>query len=134
MARIARYLAVVAATVGGSFATFALLLRLYRPGWESHEYQAIAFWSVPLAVLVLALAKVGRRWLGARPVVIRLLAAGVTAIGAAIAWTYAAVALTGGYALAFDANPFYCWLVGSLLGTAAAQLWPRRPPRPASTV
>lgn len=131
MARVVRYLTVVAATVGGSFATFVVLLRLHRPGWESNEYQAIAFWSVPLAALVLALAKVGRRWRGAR-LVIRLLLALLAAVAAAVVWTYVAVALTGGYALAFDANPFYCWLAGSLLGTAVAHFWPRHPPRPAS--
>ena len=125
MARMTRYLAIVAATVGGSFATFVVLLHRYRPGWESHEYAAIAFWSVPLALLVLALGRIGRRWLRVRSLAIRIAVALVTTVAAAIAWTFVAVALTGGYALAFDANPFYCWLVGSLIGTFLLHFWPR---------
>ncbi len=125
MARALRYLAIIAATVGGSFATFVILLYRDPRGWESHEYSAIAFWSVPLAFLVLALGKLGRRRLRERSVAIRLAVATGTTIIAAIAWTFMAVVLTGGYALAFDANPFYCWLVGSSLGTFLLHFWPR---------
>lgn len=122
--RLVRWVAVVAATVGGAFGTFALLLRLLRPGWVSREYGAIAFWSLPLAALVLVGATLIGRF-RARPWLFRSLAV-VTCIAITVGWTLLAIALTGGYALAFDANPFYCWLVGSATGMLVANTWPRQ--------
>ena len=40
----------------------------------------------------------------------------LAALVASVVWTLLAVALTGGYALAFDANPLWCWTAASLAG------------------
>jgi hypothetical protein len=32
--------------------------------------------------------------------------------------------LTGGYALAFDANPLWCWTAAGLAGMSVALFWP----------
>jgi hypothetical protein len=125
MTRWTRRLAVIGVTLAGSVLTFWILLRLTRPGWKSHEYFAIAFWTLPLCFLVLLFAKVESRWFAQRNALIQLVATIVLAVVCSVLWTFLAVALTGGYALAFDANPFVCWTIGSLAGMLTAVHWPR---------
>ena len=129
MTRWTRRLAVIVTTLSGSVLTFWILLRLMRPGWKSHEYFAIAFWTLPLCFLVLLFAKVERRWFAQRSALIRLIATTVLALVCSLLWTFVAVALTGGYALAFDENPFACWTIGSLAGMLTAIRWPRTQPK-----
>jgi hypothetical protein len=109
--------------VAVAFAVFWLLVRLLLPGWESHEYVAIAVWSVPLGFLVLLAASPLRSRLRSRPLV-RVVLATVAAVAAAVLWTFLSVVFTGGYALAFDANPLWCWTAGSLAGVAVDLQWP----------
>jgi peptidoglycan/LPS O-acetylase OafA/YrhL len=125
MTRWTRRLAVIAVTLAASVLTFWLLLRLTRPGWQSHEYFAIAFWTLPLCFLVLLSAKVERRWFAQRNALIRSVATIVLILVCSVLWTFLAVELSGGYALAFDANPFYCWTIASLAGMVTAVRWPR---------
>lgn len=125
--RIVRWAAVISTTAAAAFLTFVVLLRLDPPGWESREYGAIAFWSLPLGGLVLVGAKMIRRFTG-RPWLFRTLAVVIT-VAITIIWTFIAVALTGGYALAFDANPLYCWLIGAAAGMAVDVNWPQLPAR-----
>lgn len=121
-----RRLVVIALTVVASELTFWKLLQMSPPAWKTSEYPAMAFWSFLLGLWLLAIAKFPRRWLAGRNIIIRLLISVVLAAIAAVSWTYLAVALTGGYALAFDANPFVCWSVGSLVGMLTAINWPSR--------
>jgi hypothetical protein len=125
MTRWTRRLAVIAVTLTASVLTFWLLLRFMRPGWKSHEYFAIAFWTLPFCFLVLLSAKVDGRWFAQRNALIRSVTTIVLALVCSVLWTFLAVALTGGYALAFDANPFLCWTIGSLAGMLTAVRWPR---------
>jgi hypothetical protein len=125
MSRLLRWIGVVATTSGVAFTVFWLLVRLLRPGWVSHEYGAIAVWSLPLGFLVLLTARPLRTRFLDRPL-LRGFAALLAALLASIAWTFLAVALTGGYALAFDANPLWCWTAASLAGVAVDLRWPRR--------
>jgi hypothetical protein len=122
--RWARRLSVVVVTVAASALTFWIILQISPPPWKTSEYAAIAFWSLPLGFLVLLIAKLPRRWFARSNVVVRLFVSVVLAAIAAIVWTYLAVGLTGGYALAFDANPLHCWAVGSLVGMLTALNWP----------
>ena len=117
-------LAVIAVTTIGGVVTFWKLLQISPPAWETSEYPAMAFWSFLLGLWVLGITKFPRRWLADGNIVIRLLVSVVLAAVSAVSWTYIAVGLTGGYALAFDANPFICWAVGSLVGTLTAVNWP----------
>jgi hypothetical protein len=119
-----RRLIVIAGTVVASVLTFWRLLQISPPAWDTSEYPAMAFWSFLLGFWVLGIAKFPRRWLAGRNVVIRLLGSVVLAAIAGVSWTYLAVALTGGYALAFDANPLVCWAVGSIVGMLTAINWP----------
>ena len=123
MHRLLRWTAVIAATVGVATVVFWLLVHLERPGWPSREYAAIAVWSVPLGFLVLLIARPLRSRLLARPIA-RTIAGALAALLAAIVWTFLAVVLTGGYALAFDANPLWCWTLASLAGVAIDLTWP----------
>jgi hypothetical protein len=123
MARAIRWLVVMAVTVGVAFAAFVILVHVLRPGWQSREYVAIAIWTIPLGGLVLLFARLLRSRLRQRPIV-RVLACVLSALVASVLWTFLAVALTGGYALAFDANPLWCWTAASLAGTATAIYWP----------
>jgi hypothetical protein len=125
MSRWSRRLAVIAVTLGASELTFWGLVHLMRPGWKSHEYFAIVFWTLPLCFLVLLFAKLVRRWLAHRNAVVRFVIAIVLALVCSVLWTYLAVALSGGYALAFDANPFLCWTIASLAGMLTAVYLPR---------
>ena len=125
MNRWIRRLVVVAVTIVASVLTFWRLLQISRPTWETSEYPAIAIWSLPLGIVVLLVAKLPRRWLTRRSIIIRLIVSVALAGISAVVWTYLAVGLTGGYALAFDANPLVCWAVGSLVGTLTAMNWPR---------
>ena len=104
--------------------TFWQLLQIDPPAWETSEYPAMAFWSFLLGGWVLAIAKYPRRWLVRSNIGVRILVSIVLAPISAVTWTYLAVGLTGGYALAFDANPFVCWAVGSLAGMLTALNWP----------
>ncbi len=122
--RWTRRLVVIAVTTIAGVVTFWKLLHDSPPAWETSEYPAMAFWSFLLGLWVLGIAKFPRRWLGNSNLVIRLLVSIVLAAIAAVTWTYLAVGLTGGYALAFDANPFVCWTVGSLVGMLTAISWP----------
>jgi hypothetical protein len=138
MNRWIRRFIVVAVSIVGSVLTFWRLLQISPPTWETSEYPAIALWSLPLGLLVLIVAKLPRRWFAGSSIVIRLIVSVVLAGITAVVWTYLAIGLTGGYALAFDANPFVCWAVGSLVGMLAALNWPRagseRPNSAASTI
>jgi len=134
MTRWTRRLAVFVVTLTSSVLTFWLLLRLGRPGWKSHEYFAIAFWTLPLCFLVLLSAKLERRWFTQRNALIRSVATIVLALVCSLLWTFLAVVLTGGYALAFDANPFYCWTIASLAGMVTAVGLPRIQAKSAHTV
>ena len=122
--RWTRRFVVIAVTVVASVLTFWKLLKISPPAWETSEYPAMAFWSFLLSLWVLGIAKFPRRWLAGGNIVIRLLVSVVLAAVSAVSWTYLAVGLTGGYALAFDANPFVCWAVGSLGGMLTAVNWP----------
>jgi peptidoglycan/LPS O-acetylase OafA/YrhL len=124
MNRWTRRLIVVAITMVGSVLTFWTLLRISPPSWETSEYPAMAFWSLPLGLMALLVAKLPRRWLARSSIFIRVIVSAALAGITAVVWTYLAVWLTGGYALAFDANPFVCWAVGSLLGMLTAINWP----------
>jgi hypothetical protein len=95
---------------------FWLFLRLSRPGWETSEYPFIILYSLPLGALVLLCNWPVRR-LRSRPA-LYVGAAIFSSIGAAIAWTAAALFLTGGYLLAADANPLWCWAAAALVATA----------------
>lgn len=111
-----RRLVVVLATVAFSVLTFTLLVNFGRPDWKSHEYYAIAFWTLPLAFFVLLVTRLTRRFLFRRSTIISTILTIILAVATAIGWTFLAVVLTGGYALAFDANPLVCWTVGSVAG------------------
>ena len=124
MNRWLRRLAIIALTVLGSVLTFWQLLRISPVTWKTTEYPAIALWTVPLGFLILLIAKVPRRWLAPRNLLIRLVASVVLAAIRAVVWTVLAVGLMGGYALAFDANPLACWTVGSVIGTLLDVNWP----------
>jgi hypothetical protein len=124
MMRWTRRLVVIAITTIAGVVTFWKLLQISPPAWETSEYPAMAFWSFLLGVWVLGIAKFPRRWLVKSNIVIRLLVSVVLAGVSAVTWTYLAVGLTGGYALAFDANPFVCWSIGSLAGMLTAINWP----------
>jgi hypothetical protein len=124
MNRWARRLAVVAISVAVSVLTFWTFIRIDPPPWKESEYFAIAFWSLPLGFLVLLVAKLPRRWVARSHIIVRLFVSVVLAAVCAVVWTWLAVALTGGYALAFDANPLLCWAAGSLAGMLAAIYWP----------
>jgi hypothetical protein len=124
MMRWTRRLVVIAITTIAGVVTFWKLLQMSPPAWETSEYPAMAFWSFLLGGWVLGIAKLPRRWLANANIVIRFLVSVVLAGIAAVTWTYLAVGLTGGYALAFDANPFVCWAVGSLAGMLTAINWP----------
>jgi len=141
LTRWLRRLAVVAVTIAASVLTFWTLLQISPPSWKTTEYPAIAFWSLPLGFLVLLIAILPRRRFRRSNILVRLLLSVVLAAIAAIVWTYLAIGLTGGYALAFDANPLVCWLVGSFAGMLTALNWPMtksglnlgvRPPTPTS--
>jgi hypothetical protein len=125
---------VFAVTVGASVVTFAILLRLLRPGWASREHAAILVWSLPLGMLVLAGALPLRRFLRKQSAALRALAVLLGGAVVAILWTVAAVALTGGYALAFDANPLWCWYVGSVAGLSASLFWRDIPGRSGTSI
>jgi hypothetical protein len=124
MARILRWLVVVFTTVLVSFLTFWLLVHLLRPGWNSSEYSAIAVWTIPLGVLILMIAKFLRRWIRHWHAIARAVALVLSAVLAAVVWTELAIVLTGGYALAFDANPLWCWTAASIAGMSVALFWP----------
>jgi len=124
MMRWTRRLVVIAITTVAGVVTFWRLLQISPPGWKTSEYPAMAFWSFLLGIWVLGIAKFPRRWLASSNIVIRVLVSVVLAAISAVTWTYLAVVLTGGYALAFDANPFVCWSVGSLVGMLTAISWP----------
>jgi hypothetical protein len=124
MNRWLRRLAVIALTVLGSVLTFWQLLQIFPVTWKTSEYPAIAVWSLPLGLLILLVAKIPRRWLARRNLLIRLVASVILAAISAVVWTFLAVGLTGGYALAFDANPLICWAVGSVIGMLTALNWP----------
>ena len=125
MHRLLRWAGVIVTTIGVATTVFWLLVRLSRPGWTSHEYAAIAMWSVPLGFLVLLSARPVRTRFLARPIM-RTVTGVLAALVATVVWTFLAVALTGGYALAFDANPLWCWSAASLAGVAVDLQWPRR--------
>jgi hypothetical protein len=117
-------LAAFAATIGITLLAFWSLIHLLRPGWQSSEYTAIVVWTVPLALLMTALAKPLRQRVVGRALWLRAAVGLAVAVVCAVGWTFAAVALTGGYALAFDANPLWCWMLGSLAGALVALSWP----------
>ena len=129
MHRWMRRLVVIAITTATSVLTFWILLRVYRPNWETREYPAIVGWSLPLGLLVLGAAALERRWVSRRHPLARMAAAIILAADCAILWLYIAVALTGGYALAFDSNPLWCWASGSFVGMLVSVLWPLQPIR-----
>ena len=114
---------VVGGTIVASSLTFEVLLLIFRPGWHSREHLAFIVWSCPLALAVLAAAIPLRRSLRLRSGVFRGAVTVFAALVVAYAWTLSAVVLTGGYALAFDANPFWCWSVGSLVGLGISVFW-----------
>jgi hypothetical protein len=124
--RWARRLVVIATTLLSTFITFRILVYLMRPGWESHEYSAIVVWTVPLSFLVLLFGKLSRRWFARPTTIVRIAGSIFLALVCAVVWTYLAVVLTGGYALAFDANPLFCWGVGSVAGSLLNTQWQAR--------
>ena len=124
--RWARRLAVIATTLISTFITFWIVVHLTRPGWESHEYPAILVWTVPLSFLVLLFGKLSRRWFAKRTPIVRIVGSFFLALVCAVVWTFLAVILTGGYALAFDANPLFCWAVGSVAGSLLNTQWQAR--------
>ena len=124
MSRLLRWIGVVGTTIAVAFTLFWLLVRMLRPGWVSHEYGAIAVWSLPLGFLVLLTGRPLRTRFLDRPL-LRGFAALLAGLLASIAWTFLAVAFTGGAALAFDANPLWCWMAASLAGVAVDLRWPR---------
>lgn len=118
-----RRLVVIVVTLLGSVVTFWALVHFTRPGWRSHEYAAIVVWTLPLAFFVLLFGKLARKWFGQRASVVRFAGSlGIAGI-CAVFWTFLAVFLTGGYALAFDANPLVCWTVGSVAGMLVDLEW-----------
>ena len=124
--RWARRLVVVATTLVSTLITFRILVHLMRPGWESHEYSAIVVWTVPLSFLVLLFGKLSRRWFAMRTPIVRVAGSILLALVCAVVWTYLAVVLTGEYALAFDANPLFCWAAGSVAGSLLNTQWQAR--------
>ena len=110
-----RRVLVIAVAEAVAVGMFWVLLRLYSPGRETHEYPFILLYSLPLGGIVLLcnrpLRRLRRRtWL--------YVSMGVVSGGvAAVAWAYAALFLTGGYLLAADANPLWCWIVAALAAT-----------------
>ena len=123
-----RRILVVIVTVASGVLTFTLLVNLDRPGWQSREYYAIAFWTLPLAFFVLLVTRLTRRLLSSRSANTRTLLTFIFAIATAIGWTFLAVVLTGGYALAFDASPLLCWAVASVAGFFTASRLSRQIP------
>ncbi len=119
-----RRLAVFAVTVTAGVSTFWIVVHLARPGWKSHEYVAIALWTIPLSFFVLLFGKLARRWFGRRKPFIRVVGSLIIAVVCAVFWTFLAVALTGGYALAFDADPLFCWTIASVAGMLVNVQWP----------
>jgi peptidoglycan/LPS O-acetylase OafA/YrhL len=115
-----RRLIILAATVAASTLTFELLLLLDPPPWTSSEHIAIAVWTLPLGLLVVAMSRLLRRVVGHRATMVKLIVLPPVAAIVAIVWTLAAVVISGGYALAFDVSPLWCWFVGSLAGLATA--------------
>ena len=113
-------------TVAMAFALFWGLVHLLRPGRESREYVAIVVWTVPLALLMAGVAPKLRRRLSGRRRGLRPAVLIGVAVASAVAWTFVAVMLTGGYALAFDANPLWCWTGGALGGLFLSVCWPAR--------
>ena len=112
-------------------AMFWLLLRVYRPGWETHEYPFIWLYSLPLGGLVLLLNRPLRRlrqrtWLYVSSGI-------VSGVVAAVAWSYMALFLTGGYLLAADVNPLWCWAVAALAATSLNLRLARTSARPRTT-
>jgi hypothetical protein len=122
-ARVLCWVAVVATAVTTASAVGWILVRLLRPDRESREYLAIAVWSIPLGVLVLLAGKPLRSRLLTRPIA-RALAGLCAVIAAAVERTFLAVVLTGGDALACDANALWCWTTASLTGMAVDVAWP----------
>ena len=116
-------LAVFGITIAASFAAFEILLLLQDPGWKSSEHVAIIFWSIPLGFIVLGVGSLLRRRLGTRSGGVRGFVVAIAAVAVTIIWTFGAIVLTGGYALAFDANPLWCWFIGSLAGLVVALFW-----------
>ena len=110
-----RRVLVLAVTEAVAVGMFWLLLRLDPPGWETHEYPFIWLYSLPLGGVVLLCNRPLRRlrkraWLYVSTSV-------VSGVVAAVIWTYAALFLTGGYLLAADANPLWCWAVAAVAAT-----------------
>ncbi|MEO7360146.1 MAG: hypothetical protein ABI120_07445 [Gemmatimonadaceae bacterium] len=137
MARWRVWLLALIFTVATAFLLFWILVHVRRPGWESQEYVAIVVWTVPLGLFVAGLAPGLRRRLAGRRLGLRPAALVGIAVAIAVTWMFIAVALTGGYALAFDANPLWCWTAGALAGLFAPAYWPARqsteqPPSPAA--
>lgn len=112
-----RRLLVMATADAVAVAMFWLLLRIDRPGWKTHEYPFIILYSVPLGALVLLFDRPIRRRLRSRRVLYVVAGIG-TALTASIGWTFLAYVLTGGYLLASDVNPLWCWTVAALAATA----------------
>jgi hypothetical protein len=128
-----RRLAVIAVTAAGSVASFGFLLELHPPPWRTTEYAGIGLWSVPEALVILAFGAPARRWLTGRPPLLRVAAALGIAVLSAVLWTFAAYFASGGYIMAFDANPLFSWMGGAIGGSLVSMLWPDMwTPRPAA--
>jgi uncharacterized membrane protein len=126
--RALRRLSAVAATIAGSVLTSALILRIAPVSRDSHEYIAMGTWSVPLAAIVLLVARFGRylrrRWGVAAAVV----ALPPLAYLSALAWAILVYAGTREVILGtFDANPLWSWAGGALCGLTVATAWQDRP-------
>src|SRR5438270_135669 len=118
-------IAVLGGTVAVTVLSFWILLQIDRPGWETHEYPALIFWTAPPALLLALLAGPIRSFLLRRSIVIRIVIPIVVAPLFAYGWLWVAYYGTGGYVLAFDANPLWCWTAGAVAGLLLLALWPK---------
>ncbi len=114
---------VTAGTVGSSVLTFWIWLRLFPVSWQVREYAAIAFWTIPLAAIVVALCHFPRRWLRHRHPLLRIVVAPFLGFASAITWTLIAYPLSGGALEYFDVHPTLCWLVAGTTGALISLLW-----------
>ena len=120
MSRALRWVVVIVVTMIVALLAFAVIIKIQPPGWQSREYSAMLVWSFPLGFVVLGVARILLKVLRGRGPIAQASGLVIGALVSAITWTGLAVVLTGGYALAFDANPLWCWTAASLAGMGMA--------------
>jgi hypothetical protein len=109
----------------GSVSAFAVLLLVEPTPWRSNEYIAIGVWSIPLGAIALLAARGARYFARRWGIVAAIATTPFLAFACALIWTFLVYAGTGMMILGtFDANPFWSWTVGALLGLLAALIWP----------